>query len=40
MNSPAWRRQPVFIQSFEQNDLVYVTSVSCIPVVQLIDGPG
>mmetsp|Transcript_32212 Transcript_32212/g.96158 ORF Transcript_32212/g.96158 Transcript_32212/m.96158 type:complete len:483 (-) Transcript_32212:245-1693(-) len=39
-NSPSWRKRPVFIQSFEQNDLVYFTSVTCVPAVQLVDGPG
>ncbi|KAL6756850.1 glycerophosphoryl diester phosphodiesterase family protein [Haematococcus lacustris] len=40
MNSPAWRRQPVFIQSFEQNDLVDLKSKTCIPLIQLLDSPG
>jgi hypothetical protein len=39
-NSPEWRQKPVWIQSFEQNDLVYVAQHSCIPLVQLVDGPG
>jgi len=39
-NSPEWRQRPVWIQSFEQNDLVYVAHHSCIPLVQLVDGPG
>jgi glycerophosphoryl diester phosphodiesterase len=38
--SPAWLQQPVFIQSFEQDDLVYLSTKTCIPLVQLLDSPG
>lgn len=39
-NSDAWRAQPIFLQSFEQEDLIYVSKKSCIPLVQLLDSPG
>jgi len=38
--SPSWLKQPCYIQCFEQDELVYASAKTCIPLVQLIDGPG
>jgi glycerophosphoryl diester phosphodiesterase len=35
--SRAWLRRPVFIQSFEQNNLRYWKSKTAVPLVQLVD---
>lgn len=35
--SRSWLRRPVFIQSFEQNNLRYWKSKTALPLVQLID---
>lgn len=32
-----WLRRPVFIQSFEQNNLRYWKSKTALPLVQLVD---
>ncbi|KXZ42399.1 hypothetical protein GPECTOR_152g54 [Gonium pectorale] len=37
INSPAWARRPAFIQSFEVNNLKYLATKTCIPLIQLMD---
>ncbi|KAG2435711.1 hypothetical protein HXX76_006909 [Chlamydomonas incerta] len=36
INSKAWSKQPVFIQSFEVGNLKYLSRKTCIPLVQLL----
>ena len=37
LNSKAWAKQPVFIQSFEVNNLKWLSKHTCIPLIQLLD---
>lgn len=38
MDSDAWRQRPVFIESFERSNLLELSKITNIPLVQLMGG--